>query len=424
MMRKDYLIFLILVYLWMIMVQPQNRFPILGEIHFEKIVIVTSWLVLLIRDVGRIKTSSITPLILILYVVMFLSYLHSPYKDFFQADHWLRNYWKYLVFYFLVLFATDDLADLFYLFVGIVVILAVYQSHSWIDFLRGAYVWQAGMKRMVGVWSEGIGAANYYGMITLFSLPFAVFWFQITENKKLKISLVLYLIMSLLSILYSGTRGAMVGVLFFGLINIRRSQHIKVAAVLCVLFIILSISVVPDYLKNRYLTLIPVVAGENGETTDRVYEDQLKSAESRWTGLVDGWNLMKEEPIFGHGPGSSPLARKKVNDELRSNSEEDYQMHNLYGQLLGETGLLGSMLFFWIIIAYFSQLRGLRSFTGKDRNLNCYRVVLQNSMLLMLFYGFASHSLFRFYWFLLFACEGSLLDVCRRSLKGKQAGTI
>ncbi|PQP34277.1 hypothetical protein C6A37_08615, partial [Desulfobacteraceae bacterium SEEP-SAG9] len=44
-------------------------------------------------------------------------------------------------------------------------------------------------------------------------------------------------------------------------------------------------------------------------------------------------------------------------------------------------------------------------------NLIYIKNALKNGMLLLLFYGFASHILFRYYWFLLFAFQGAIVDI-------------
>jgi len=355
---------------------------------------------------------------------MLVSYALSPYQDFFHCQHWLENYWKLLVFYFLILFSINDTKDIFYLFAGFVLILFLYQTHSWYDFLHGgSYVYQAGMKRMVGVWTSEIGAANYYGMITLLSLPFALFWYQVSDKKNLKVFLICYFIMSFCSILYSGTRGAMLGFLFFVFINIRSLKHFTITAIVLTLLTAITVLALPDYLKDRYVALMPFIPKQAPALADPVIEEHRKSAESRLKGLIDGWELAKERPIFGQGPGSSPLARKKVNEELRYNSEYDYQMHNLYGQLLAETGFLGTILFFWIIITYFYQFNDIRSIEERSPKMYNYKLALQNSMFLMLFYGIASHTLYRYYWFLLFACHGAFLDILSKNSKEKADGT-
>lgn len=415
MQSKNYTIFFILLYLWILVTNPQSRFPILGEIHFERIVMIVSWMVLLLNSKINIRFSSMTFLIIIFYLFLNISYFFSPYQNYHLSQHWIENYWKVIILYFLVLFSINDIKDIFYIFTGFVLILFIYQAHSWYDFMHGgAYVWQQGIKRIVGIWSEGIGAANYFGMISLFSLPFAFFYYKASKSKRMKKILIFYFIMTILSIIYSGTRGALLGLVFLILINIRHITKINKVAIMLILVPIIIVGLTPDYLKHRYLNLIMKLDYTIDEKAQKIQRD---SALGRIRGFIDGWELAKKSPILGHGPGSSPVARKKVNKNFQIETESDLQLHNLYGQLLSETGFLGTILFFSIIIMYFKQFGKIKDIIQDKSELYNYKLAFQNSMLLMLFYGIASHTLYRYYWFILFACHEAFIDIVSKSFK-------
>ncbi|PQP33689.1 hypothetical protein C6A37_11640, partial [Desulfobacteraceae bacterium SEEP-SAG9] len=107
--------------------------------------------------------------------------------------------------------------------------------------------------------------------------------------------------------------GAMISLLFYGLINLRKPKHIKIAIVVTLLISLIFINLLPGYLKGRYLgLLITKPTAKNTEFSNRGLEEHKKSAEARLTGLIDGWNLAKIRPVFGFGPNSSPLSRKLV----------------------------------------------------------------------------------------------------------------
>ncbi len=412
MKSKNITIFFIIFYLWILVTNPQSRFPILAAIHFERIVMLIAWIILIFSKRINIRVTKIAVFVLIFYIVLNVSYLLSPYQNYYLSQHWFANYWKIMILFFLILFSINDIKDISYIFTGFVVILFLYQAHSWFDFLHGgSYVWQAGIKRMVGIWSEGVGAANYFGMIALFSLPFALFWFKATEDKKIKIVMVFYFIMTFFSILYSGTRGAMLGFIFFLLINIRSWKLLKISIPIFILLSTFYVFLLPDYLKHRFFSLTPLHSETNYKIGDKFEEGARKSALGRLTGLKDGFKIAKRGPIFGNGPGSSALVRKEVNKELYYDEETDWQLHSLYGQVMAETGFLGTIMFFSIIILYFYQFRRIKDITKTNSGLGNYKLALQNGLLLLLFYGFASHTLYRFNWFLLFACQGAFIDI-------------
>jgi O-antigen ligase len=409
----------ILVYIGCLLVQPQSRFPFLGAIQFEKIVVGIAFISLFATGNATIRASRITFLMLAFYLIMLLGYSLSPYQDFAMARDWLTNYWKCLVLYFLVLFGVKSLRDISLLFTGIVAILCIYQILSWNDFLNGgSYVYQQGMKRIVGIWSGGIGAANYFGMISLYSLPLAVFWFKKTERRGMKAFLLCYLLMSFLSILYSGTRGAMMCFIIFFLLCIGTLGKKKVGIGLAVMIWVLSTVALPDYLSHRYFETLPFFSEEGSVFESESDRMAKNSAFARLKGMVEGFQLARKRPIVGYGPGASAIARDELYTIKRRNPDGYFQLHNLYGQVLAETGFVGGAIFLCIIAAYFLELRGLAESFGKSADLNLYKWTLQMSLIVFLLYGFASHTLYRYHWALFFACQGAFVDIV---LKGRQA---
>lgn len=408
---KNYTIILILVYLWILVADPQQRFPIIGDLRVEKILIILSWVSLFLTGKFNFKFNALSFLVVFFFFWLLLSYSLSSYQDYPLAQHWIDNYWKFIVLYFLILFAINDLKDIYVLLTGFVVIIFLYQAHSWFDFLMGgSYVYQQGIKRIIGVWSFGIGAANYYGMITMISLPFAYFWFKTADKKVTKRLLILYFLMTFASVVYSGTRGALISVLFFIFLNMRSFKQIAILGIVLVSVVLITYYALPDYLQYRYFSLL-VEKDYHVDISEDSEEIAKGSAEGRLQGLVDGWKVALQHPLIGVGPGASAIARKHVNAKLLYNSESDFQLHNLYGQIFSESGFVGTLIFLSIIIVFFVQLRYIKYLCDKKTEYYHYKVALQNFMLIMLFYGMASHTLYRYYWFVLFAAHGAFISI-------------
>lgn len=412
----NYSIYLIIVYLWMIIVNPQQRFEILGAMHFERILMALSWGAVFLFGKSRLRFTGLTLVIVVFFLWQLMGYYFSPYSSYEASVHWITNYWKLIVFYFLLLISINDFDDMFNIFKGLVIVLFIYQAHSWIDFINGgSYVYQQGIKRIVGVWSGGVGAANAFGMITLFSMPFAFFWYRNAERRSVKAFLVFFIAMSVATIIFSGTRASMVGLicllfLTFGTSPRRIKVFFLMITAATVIFMLL-----PESLRYRYTDLIFVE--ETAETASRSERIAIDSALSRKDGLIDGWNLALKRPVYGYGPGSSALARSEIR-EIRVDVGQNnsyLQLHNLYGQLMSETGFIGSIIFAAIVILFFAQLSGagrLKHIAEHERKqLANFTSVLKITMLLWLFYGFFSHTLYRFNWFLLFGCQGALIKI-------------
>ncbi len=415
--RVNPVVTLIVIYIWILFVKPENRFTFLQLIHFERLVMMISWMVLFFTNRLRPRFSFITLLIFVLYVGMFLSYLVSPYQKFEGARWWFDNYWKLIVLYLLILFAINDVKDIGHIFIGFVIMLFLYQAHTWLDFMRGgSYVWQQGIRRICGVWTGGIGAANAFAMICMFSLPFALFWYRSEERKGVKKLILGYFLISLASIVYSGTRAAMLGVVFFVITTLAFIKFRYAMAVVALFVTIAGAGVLfmPEDLKARYF------GGEPSESRFETMEQQLarESAQSRIQGLLDGIELFSRRPLLGYGPGVSALARadmRGVTSRIASGDieVEALQLHNLYGQILSETGIAGTGIFLLLILVFFGQL-GLAPAPRLDnggKDLWLCKVALMQAMALLLFYGMASHILFRWHWFLLLGCQGALVKL-------------
>lgn len=423
---RNYTLYLIILYFWILVATPHYRFRFLEDIHFERIVMLLSWAILIFSNKVKIRLSRVTLLILLFYFWMLISYFFSPYQNFKMAQWWFENYWKLIVFYFLILFSINDIKDLFFIFAGFVVVLFLYQMHSWYDFLHGgSYVWQQGIKRISGVWGGGeLGAANQFGMIALFSIPITFFWFNATKKRVSKFFLSFSFFMSFASIIYSGTRAAMVSLFFFIFLIIinRKQKNFKILILFSLLFLIILL-VLPEGLKHRYFDLI---SDKEAETQNETASDKIArdSALSRLEGLQDGWELFLKRPVFGYGPGSSAIARSEIN-EVIAKRDDPLELHSLYGQVLSETGFIGTFLFLLIIIIYLYQLYSMKDIQKIDLedliDINNYKLLLQNFILLVLFYGFFSHTLYRYYWLLLFACHGAFIDIVNQKYKDKAA---
>lgn len=419
-------VLLVLVYLWFLIATPDIRFPFFALVRFERVLVFLLALTLLFSGRIYLRPSPFTPLLVLFFCWLLIGYFLSPYQSSANPQWWIENYWKVLLFYFFVLFSLEKLEELSQLFIGIAVISLLYQLHSWHDFLSGgSYVFQQGLKRMVGVWSGGgIGAANAYGMLGLISAPFGIFWFYAARTRPVKMLALFFLFVCFASVLFSGTRAALVGLVFLFIVGFGSIlRNVKVALVVIVALATL-LAVLPADLRHRYFNLILVEEGQVQDDFDKI---ATESAESRVQGLLDGWELFLRRPLFGYGPGASEAARQELRPPSTADKQkaaETLQLHNLYGQLLSEAGLGGTLVFFAMVSAYLLQLRRLKRLVGKGHVLGApllnYRNLLRNTMLLMLFYGFFSHTLYRYHWLLLFASHAALMHIVTR--QGDAAG--
>ena len=107
--------------------------------------------------------------------------------------------------------------------------------------------------------------------------------------------------------------------------------------------------------------------------------------------------MFKRFPISGVGIGNFIEYRMKYVDGVRLNP------HNLAGELLGETGLLGAITFVFFVTTIFARCRRIRiCLRQRDgptaKILSKLSLAIRDSTLLLLFTGLFGHNLLRFNW--------------------------
>ena len=120
----------------------------------------------------------------------------------------------------------------------------------------------------------------------------------------------------------------------------------------------------------------------------------------RFTGLINGVEIILKGDILGVGPGCYLLARGKYFGYTM-------EAHNIFGQILGDLGIPGAVAWFFFIRQIFFNLadskRKLKSIS-MDKNF-LYMLVcgLQVSLIVRFFISMASHGLYYFYWYIMAA---------------------
>lgn len=412
-------VLLIVVYLWWLVTTPEysNRLEFLATIRFERILAVAILFAIILGGKVRSRQTIMTPLVLVFFVWANISYFVSPYSDFPNSEYWFGNYWKLITLYFFVLFSIEDEEDLRRVFLGFAFISLSYQLYSWIGFVSGgSYVWQQGIKRIVGAWSGGgAGAPNAFGLLGIYSIPFGAFLFKIERRSVFRLMAITLMLLSVASIMFSGTRGAFICLIILIAIYYRQRLLHPRRLIIAAVAIVIALMILPDDMKRRYFDLIFY---DESSVQSRWDESAIESAEGRTQGIVDGWKLFLRRPVAGYGPEASSIARLEVRDVRSDRGEIIYvQLHNLYAQLLSELGIIGALLFLSMIVLYLNQLRELRSVIAKDRQSQLIRAeaeLLIYLLLVFLLYGMVSHTLYKYYWFFLFGCQATLVFVARQ----------
>ena len=207
-------VWLIWAYAFWLMTTPEQapRFELLVTMRFERILAGALIILSLGNATARWRDSKPIILMASFFAVSYISSIWSPAEVTEYSQHWTDNYWKLCLLFCFVVVNLKSITDLYLAMLGISAISVGYQLLSWRDSLAGgSYVWQQGVKRMVGVWSGGgIGAANGFAFLALTTLPFCYCWYLRDRRPRGRLTALGGATVSLASIVFSGTRGAMV----------------------------------------------------------------------------------------------------------------------------------------------------------------------------------------------------------------------
>ncbi len=388
------MIYLVAGYMFLFIFRPFEYWPFLGDLRIERVYILFLMVAVFFWRDKRYLPHQVNRLVLLFLLVMGLSSLTALS---FEAAHTATfEYFKILVFYFILLFTLKDEEDLKKFVLAYLAIMTIYVGKSaWEFFIHDRYVWRMGIRRMIAV-DTSYGDPNSFAASIAYSLPllWAMIRFFRGENAWIYRFLWGYAALALMAVVFTGSRSGMVTCLLFFLLAWWESARKFAGLIVLGATLTLGWHYTPEDLKLRFLSVFYKGIAPAAAAAD-------SSAEGRLEGLYQGLRVFAEHPVLGVGPGN-----------FRLTWDIGMSAHNLYGQLLGEMGLLGTGVFFWLIWAIYRthrrnrttirELEAAGSVPEESRgNLRLIRLLSFASvqtLILLLFNGNFGHNLYRYNW--------------------------
>jgi hypothetical protein len=386
------MLWILIGYMFLFIHRPFELWPALGAIHLERIYMAATLLAVAVWPGKQWPRNSLHWAFAAFAAAVVVSWLLSPWADIGQTV--VANYFKILVFYVLLVLVVHSERDLQRLVFAFLVVMAVYMSHSLREYFCGRHVYRMGIMRMIGV-DDSLGDPNAFGASIVYSLPFVTPFWILRPWRPVRWFLAGYVVLALVCIGLTGSRSAMVGLVAWAVLTIGRSRARKRWAILALVAAPFVWMALPASLQTRFETIVHPEAGPASAQA---------SAEGRIEGLRTGVRLLGQYPLTGCGPGAWIPA-----------SGSSIESHNLYGQVMGELGLLGSFAFLAVVGAFWINLRRLRkSYAasgawGSDFP-SCVAQAAGLALVLLLFEGNFSHNLYRYNWLWF----GSFLIIARQ----------
>lgn len=378
-------------YLFLFIFRPYEYWPVLGQFHVERVYMIVLIMCVFIWKHRKYVPHRITASVLLFYFVMFLSSVTAiNWSDSYFV---LLDYFKLIVFYFIIIAAMRDEKDLRNFITAYILIMFLYVGKSsWEFFINDRYWFRMGIKRLMGI-DFTYGDPNYLAASIVYSLPFL--WAMIKykpEERVIRWLLWGYGLLALVAIVYTGSRSGMVTVLLFMVLMVIGGSRKLVGIALLVAALFTAWTFMPEDYRMRFKSIYDAEAGDKGADL---------SAKGRIEGLKTGYAIFTRSPLLGIGPGNFKYGWEKV--EVGGSS------HNLYGQILGETGGAGFVAFLLLIILITKTHLGVIKKAGQiirekgagihERQLQFLRyasIASVQTIALLLFNGNFGHNLYRY----------------------------
>lgn len=381
-------------YLWLYIHRPFEVWPALGNLQIERLYMIAALLIWLIYPGKGFVSNRLHVAFIFFALALVMCWLVSPYGE--EGSKTVEDFFKVAVFYVLLVTTVRDERTLRLMLLIYLAAVGLYMAHSLVEFLHGRHTFRMGIRRMIGV-DVTYGDPNTFSATLLYSLPLTLPLWAEKPRGLLRMALISYVGLSVVCMLLTGSRGALVGLGCLSLMLLSVSRRRGVLIMLLALAIPVGWSLLPDELHNRFLTLVDPSAGP---------ENARQSAEGRTKGIMDGLRLWSRSPVTGYGPNSFGKATGR-----------GFQAHNLYGQTLGELGLFGAVALLGMLLAFALNAAEVRRLARENGWKQTFPVHLSRAVslavLLMLVMGFGSHNLYRYTWMWFGAFQGIALHCLR-----------
>jgi hypothetical protein len=375
------------IYMWLFVHRPFEYYPALGDLQIERVYMLLMIVVWVVVPGKGLTLNRLHGALAAFSAAVAVCWLASPWRE--QCGDAVEAQLKVMVFYVLFVTSVRDAEGLRKMLTAFLVATGLYMGHSLLEFCNGRHEFRMGIVRMIGV-DITFRDPNSFASSLLLALVMTLPFWPRAKTLTARLPLLAFSLPACGCIMLTGSRTGFVGLAVVGLFAVFISKANKFVILPLAAAGALGVLALPGPLQDRFMTLIDPSRGP---------ANAQESAEGRLTGLTDGLDLFESSPVVGIGPSAFPLATGK-----------GFNPHNLYGQVVAETGLLGTTAFVAVLTCFWLNWREVRRLyrTHPDwpRDFvwhTCRAAGL--AVILLLFLGMAGHNLYRYIWIWLAAFQ-------------------
>jgi O-antigen ligase len=325
-------------YVGYLYLQVGYRIPALGAIRFELLAgaVLGAFAVAVLARRDKFATS---PALAWTFALIFIALLMVPASvaPAYSWDIFIDRVMKFaMMTVFIVAFASSPRALTWFIAVFMLVFLRM--AYEGVLGLRdGSLIWEnQGVLRLHGT-TPIYMHPNSFGGTQLGVLTFCFYFFLATRNWRLRSMLVVQAVMSLVIVMYTGSRTTYVGLAGFVVYLVLAARARFKALLILTVVVVVVAPLVPD----QYI--------ERAETIATQQDKEGASISLRKEIWRDAWAIFTEHPL-GVGVGAFPLAR-----HARFGRVQD--THNLYLEVATNLGVFGLIIFVGFLSSLYISLR-------------------------------------------------------------------
>ena len=269
--------------------RPFEVWPILGDCRLEFFYVGLTAAVWLVTPNKRFEVNSLSVALFCFFVGVLFAALVSPWGD--ACTVTLDNYYKYYVFYAMLVTVVHTEEDLKRLVLAYLGVLFIYMLHSLLEFHNGRYVYRMGICRMQGVDTSSDPNA-FAASIVLTQVFVSVLW-RAYPTRAVRGFLFAFVALSVLCVNLTGSRGGFVMLVLWASLAIWNSAWRWRLLGPTLLAAPLLFMALPAPLQNRFETIInPDVGPKNAELS----ADVRRKGPAYRFGAVDGVSAQRRWP--------------------------------------------------------------------------------------------------------------------------------
>lgn len=408
----------VILYAIFILIRPQEFIGFLDTaLPIEKLIaapLIVGVAFKLIRQWGsKVLLFNIDKTVLLFVIVTMLSVATSVWITL-SWQKWL-DIVRLFIIYVLIAKVIDNRRH-FKQFVMFFVLTSVFHATaSTINYYRGIREYEMGIWRACGV-DTSFGDPNSLAATLVYSLPFLYYYLKSRPSRGMKVFLLLSVAICFWDVILTGSRTGMMGIGFMVFLTLfENRRHLVRNLLIGAIVVAGALVLMPGQYRDRLFSVTDFSSRTGA----------AMSAQGRVDGFKNGVQMMLDRPLLGVGVGMYAFALGSIY------GKGYWSAHNLAGQLFGDLGILGTVVFILWLAALFKSISRLRRrFAGEDEengpktteialcdridgvsNRFMYNMVLALRMhvFLLLFLGLGGHNLYRYNWFIVSALLVAML---------------